>query len=53
MDVRDILDKATPDDKAIMLDIMAGKSYDEIAAERKINKMDVTRRMRKYAEVAI
>ena len=43
------MDRATPDDKAIMLDIMSGKSYDEIAAQRGISKMDVTRRMRRYA----
>ena len=51
MDVAELLDRATPDDRAIMLDIMAGKSYDEIAAEQKINKREITRRMRKYAEV--
>lgn len=33
-----------------MLDIMAGKSYDEIATERGLNKMDITRRMRIYGK---
>ena len=49
MDVSELLERATPEDKAIMLDIMAGKSYDEIAKRHGTDKKAITRRMRRYA----
>lgn len=48
MEARAALNLATPEDREIMLAIINGQSYDEIAAAHNISKMEITRRMRKY-----
>jgi len=45
---REILDRATPEDKRIMEMIMEGRSYDEIAAAVGCDKKAITRCMKKY-----
>lgn len=45
---REILQKANTLDKMIMQDIMAGRSYDEIADKYGISKALITLRMKKY-----
>lgn len=45
---REMLDRATPEDRRIMQMIMEGRSYDEIAAAVGCDKKAITRRMKKY-----
>lgn len=48
--LKDAYDKANKIDKLIMEMIYNGYSYEEIAKDLGLNKMDITRRMRKYGK---
>ena len=50
MDVRELLDRATEDDRKIMVAVMDGKSLREIGSEMGLSKNDVARRLRRYAK---
>ncbi len=52
MAAEEILERATPEDRAMMEEVMAGESLSNIAKKHKLpNKMVVTRRLRKYQKV--
>ena len=43
------MDRAKPEDRAIMQEVMQGYSYEEIAKKHGTNKMDIARRLQRYA----
>ena len=47
---KELISKMTKEDQLIAYKIKEGYSYEEIAKDLGLNKMDITRRMRKYSK---